>query len=150
MEARIEKRIELKAPVSRVWKALADSAEFGAWFGVKMEGPFVAGQAARGRITHPGYEHLTLEIKVVAMDPERSFSFTWHPYAVDLSVDYSGETPTLVEFRLEKTPAGTLLHLSESGFGKIPAGRRPEAFRMNEHGWTEQMKNIEKHVAQGT
>jgi hypothetical protein len=82
------------------------------------------------------------------MELERLFSFTWHPYAVDSKIDYSKETPTLVEFRLEKTSKGTLLLLTESGFDKIPSNRRLEAFRRNDGGWTEQMKNIENHVAQ--
>jgi hypothetical protein len=81
------------------------------------------------------------------MEPERLFSFTWHPYASDPKKDYSKETPTLVEFKLEKIPNGTLLLLTESGFDKIPADRRAEAFRRNDGGWTEQMKNIEAHVA---
>jgi hypothetical protein len=81
------------------------------------------------------------------MEPERLLSFTWHPYAVDPSADYSHETLTLVEFRLQAIPAGTLLVLTESGFGKVPAGRRAEAFRMNDNGWSEQMHNIERHVA---
>jgi uncharacterized protein YndB with AHSA1/START domain len=148
MEDRIEKRIELKAPVSRVWRALTDYREFGQWFGVKLEGPFVAGQIGRGRITYPGYEHVLWQAVVQKMEPERLFSFTWHPYAVDPKVDYSQETPTLVEFRLEKSGTGTLLTLTESGFDKIPSGRRLEAFRRNDGGWTQQMKNIESHVAQ--
>ena len=147
-ENRIEKRIELKAPVSRVWRALTDYREFGEWFRVKLEGPFVPGQAARGHITYPGYEHLKMEAVVQKMEPERLFSFTWHPYAVDPKKDYSQETPTLVEFRLEKTVIGTLLTVAESGFDKVPSDRRLEAFRMNEGGWTIQMKNIESHVAQ--
>jgi uncharacterized protein YndB with AHSA1/START domain len=145
---RIEKRIELKAPLSRVWRALTDHREFGLWFRVKLDGPFVPGQASRGWITYPGYEHLKWEAVVQKMEPERLFSFTWHPYAVDPKMDYSKEPPTLVEFRLEKTPAGTLLTVTESGFDKIPAGRRPEAFRMNEGGWTAQIRNIENYVAQ--
>jgi uncharacterized protein YndB with AHSA1/START domain len=145
----IEKRIELKAPVSRVWRALTDYREFGEWFRVKLDGPFVAGQVSRGQITYPGYEHIQWEAVVQKMEPERLFSFTWHPYAVNPKIDYSKETPTLVEFRLEKTEMtnGTLLLLTESGFDKIPSDRRLEAFRMNDGGWTEQMKNIEKHVA---
>ena len=145
---RIEKRIELNAPVSRVWRALTDYVEFGQWFCVKLDGPFVPGQIARGKLTYPGYEGLKWEVIVQRIEPESLFSFTWHPYAVDSSADYSHETPTLVEFRLEKTPGGTLLTLTESGFDKIPAGRRPEAFRMNEGGWSEQMLNIQRHVAQ--
>jgi uncharacterized protein YndB with AHSA1/START domain len=146
MEHRIEKRIELMAPVSRVWRALTDHREFGEWFRVKLEGPFVPGQLSRGRMTYPGYEHLKWEAVVQKMEPERLFSFTWHPYAVEPSVDYSKEEPTLVEFRLEKIPGGTLLLLTESGFEKIPAGRRAEAFRMNDGGWTEQIRNIEAYV----
>jgi uncharacterized protein YndB with AHSA1/START domain len=144
---RIEKRIELKAPVSRVWRAVTDYREFGEWFRVKFEGPFVAGEVARGKITNPGYEHLTLEATVKEIQPERLFSFTWHPYAIDPKVDYSKETPTLVEFRFEKIPSGTLLVVTESGFDKIPANRRAEALRMNDNGWAAQLKNIERHVA---
>ena len=147
MENRIEKRIELKAPVARVWRALTDYREFGEWFRVKLEGPFVAGQVSRGHITYPGYEHVKWEAVVQKIEPERLFSFTWHPYAVDPNMDYSKETPTLVEFRLEKTANGTLLTLTESGFDRIPSHRRLEAFRMNEGGWAEQIKNVESYVA---
>jgi uncharacterized protein YndB with AHSA1/START domain len=147
MDTRIEKRLELKAPVSRVWRALTDHREFGQWFGVSIEAPFAPGQLSQGQITYPGYEHVRWEAVVQKMEPERLFSFTWHPYAVDPKVDYSGETPTLVEFRLEKTAAGTLLVVTESGFDKVPAGRRAEAFRMNDGGWTQQMQNIAAHVA---
>jgi uncharacterized protein YndB with AHSA1/START domain len=150
MNDRIEKRIELNAPVSRVWRALTDYREFGEWFRVKLEGPFVAGQVSRGHITYPGYEHVKWEAVVQAMEPERLFSFTWHPYSVDPNIDYSKEPSTLVEFRLEKTATGTLLVLTESGFDKIPSDRRAEAFRRNDGGWTEQMRNIEKHVAQAS
>jgi uncharacterized protein YndB with AHSA1/START domain len=147
MTDKIEKQIELKAPIARVWRALTDFREFGTWFGLRLEGQFEVGKPARGRITYPGYEHLAWEAVVVSMEPERLFSFTWHPYAVDPKVDYSRETPTLVEFRLEKTVAGTLLRLTESGFDKIPAHRLADALRMNERGWSEQMRNIERHVA---
>jgi uncharacterized protein YndB with AHSA1/START domain len=145
---RIEKEIDLKAPVSRVWRALTDYLEFGEWFRVKLEGPFVAGQVSRGQITHPGYEHLQMEMVVQRIEPERLFSYTWHPYAIDPKVDYSEETPTLVEFTLEKSAKGTLLKVTESGFDKIPSGRRLEAFRMNEGGWAQQLKNIESYVAE--
>jgi uncharacterized protein YndB with AHSA1/START domain len=148
MHNRIEKRIEIRAPVSRVWCALTDHREFGEWFRVKLDGPFVPGQISRGQITYPGYEHVKWEAVVQKMEPERLFSFTWHPYSVDPTIDYSKETHTLVEFRLEKTTSGTLLLLTESGFDKIPKDRRLEAFRMNDGGWTEQMKNIESYVAQ--
>jgi uncharacterized protein YndB with AHSA1/START domain len=147
---RIEKRIELKAPISRVWRALTDYREFGEWFRVKLDGPFVPGEISRGHITYPGYEHLKWEAVVQSMEPERFFSFTWHPYAIDPNADYSKEESTLVEFRLEKTTSGTLLLVTESGFEKIPSDRRFEAFRMNDGGWAQQMKNIEAYVAQGS
>lgn len=149
---RIEKHIELKAPVSRVWRALTDHREFGEWFRVKIDGPFVAGQVSHGHITYPGYEHVRWEVVVQKMEPERIFSFTWaHPKSLDkadYNPDYSKEPTTLVEFRLEKTATGTLLVLTESGFDKLPADRRLKAFRGNESGWTEQMKSIETYVAQ--
>jgi uncharacterized protein YndB with AHSA1/START domain len=148
MSDRIEKQIELKAPLSRVWKALTDHKQFGEWFRVNIQSPFVPGQTARGNVLYPGYEHVAWEAVILTMEPEHLFSFTWHPFAIDPAVDYSGETPTLVEFRLQPTAAGTLLTLTESGFDKIPAHRRADAFRMNDHGWTQQMKNIETYVAQ--
>jgi uncharacterized protein YndB with AHSA1/START domain len=148
MSDRIEKRIELKAPVSRVWRALTDHREFGEWFRVKLEGPFMPGQISRGQLTYPGYEHLKWEAIVQKMEPQRLFSFTWHPNAVDPKMDYSKEAPTLVEFRLEKTATGTLLVVTESGFDKIPSNRRLEALRSNDGGWTELMKVIEDYVAQ--
>lgn len=148
MNDRIQKQITLKAPVSKVWKALTDHREFGTWFRVKIEKPFVPGQVSRGNILYPGFEHITWEATIQKMEPERLFSFTWHPYAVDQNVDYSKETPTLVTFTLEPTKdGGTMLTVTESGFSMIPAHRRSEAFRMNDGGWAEQMKNIESHVA---
>jgi len=138
---RIEKQTELRAPVSRVWRVLTDYREFGEWFRVKLDGPFVPGHISRGQITYPGYEHVKWEAFVQKMEPERLFSFTLP------QLDYSMETATLVEFRLEKTASGTLLLLTESGFDKIPSDRRLEAVRMNDGGWTEQMKNIESYVA---
>jgi uncharacterized protein YndB with AHSA1/START domain len=145
---RIEKRIELKAPVTRVWRALTDYREFGEWFRVKIDGPFVAGEMSRGSVTYPGYEHLKWEAVVTVIERERLFSFTWHPYAIDPRMDYSQEPQTLVEFLLEKTGEGTLLTVTESGFDKIPASRRAEAFMRNEGGWAQQIKNIEHYVAE--
>lgn len=147
MSDQIQKRIELKAPLSRVWRAITDYREFGSWFKVNIEGPFVAGQKAEGQITHPGYEHVRWKAVIQKIEPETLFSFTWHPYGIDPKVDYSKETPTLVQFRLQKSATGTLLTVTESGFDKVPADRRAEAFRMNDSGWTQQMKNIENHVA---
>ena len=148
MSDRIEKTVELKAPVSRVWRALTDHHEFGKWFRVQLDGPFVPGQVSRGHITYPGYEHLRWEAVVVKMQPERLFSFSWHPYAIDPNEDYSAEPPTLVEFTLEKTATGTLLRIVESGFDKLPSWRRDEAFRMNDKGWGIQLENIAQHVGQ--
>jgi uncharacterized protein YndB with AHSA1/START domain len=146
MENRIEKQIEIAAPVARVWRALTDFRQFSEWFLTKMDGPFVAGQPVGGQITYPGFEHLRLEIVVQAIEPETFFSFTWHPYAIDPKVDYSQEESTLVEFRLQPTATGTLLAVTESGFEKIPAARRPEAFLRNDNGWVQQMKNIQTYV----
>src|SRR5881628_1983211 len=146
---RIEKRILLRARRSRVWRALTDAREFGAWFRVKLEGAFAEGATVRGRITYPGYEHVTMEMLIERMDPERLFSYRWHPYAVSPDVDYTAEPTTLVEFRLEDAPGGTRLTVVESGFDRLPGRRRVEAFRMNEGGWAEQMANIERHVSAG-
>ncbi len=148
MENRIEKSIELKAPISKVWIALTDYHKFGEWFRVKIEGPFVAGQVSHGQITFPGYEHIKWEAVIQKIEPENYFSYTWHPFAVDPKVDYSKEPSTLVEFKLSDIPGGTLLTVTESGFENIPSGRRLEAFRMNDGGWAEQMKNIQKYVTQ--
>lgn len=147
MSDRIEKTIELKAPISRVWRALTDHREFGEWFRVKIDGPFKPGQVSTGRVTYPGYEHLKWEAVVQKMEPEKLFSLTWHPAAVDTKRDYSKEPQTVVEFRLEKSGSDTRLILTESGFDKIPSERRLEAFRMNDGGWEIQMKNIENYVA---
>jgi uncharacterized protein YndB with AHSA1/START domain len=146
METQIEKQIEIAAPVSRVWRALTDYRQFGEWFLVKMDGPFVAVKPIGGQITHPGYEHLRMEIVIKAIEPETLFSYTWHPYAVDPKVDYTKEASTLVEFRLQATAGGTLLTVTESGFEKIPSERRAEAFLRNDGGWKQQMKNIEAYV----
>lgn len=143
---RIEKQIEINAPLARVWRALTDHREFGDWFRVKLEGPFVPGHATRGRITYPGYERLLMEVVVQKLVPEEYFSFLWHPYAVEPGADYSKEKPTLVEFQLERTKSGTMLRVSESGFDSIPPSRRDEAFRMNSAGWAEQLQNIVKYA----
>ncbi len=146
MSDRIEKSIELNAPVERVWRALTDHNEFGEWFRVKLDGPFTPGEVSRGRITYPGFEHVKWEAEIKQMEAPRLFSFTWHPYAIDPDVDYSRETPTLVEFRLEPTLHGTRLIIVESGFDALPKNRQPDAFRMNEGGWAEQIRNIQAHV----
>jgi uncharacterized protein YndB with AHSA1/START domain len=109
---------------------------------------FRAGAGVDGADDRPGYEHLRWKAVVQKMEPERLFSFTWHPYAIDPKQDYSKESPTLVEFTLERTATGTLLRIVESGFDKVPAGRRDEAFRMNDRGWAAQTGNIAKHVEQ--
>jgi uncharacterized protein YndB with AHSA1/START domain len=147
MSDRIEKQVELKAPVSRVWRALTDYREFGEWFRVRLQAPFEPGKEVIGQVTHPGYEHVTWRAVVKEMVPERLFSLTWHPFSVDPEADYSTEPQTLIEFRLVPHGAnGTLLTLTESGFDRIPAHRRAEAFRMNEGGWTQQMENIRHYV----
>jgi uncharacterized protein YndB with AHSA1/START domain len=147
---RLEKQIRLDSPRSRVWRALTDAREFGTWFGVALDGTFAPGANVCGRITIPGHTHCIFDAVVEAMEPERFFSFRWHPYAVDPDVDYSQEPRTLVEFTLEPDGEGTLLTVVESGFDAIPASRRAKAFEMNSAGWAGQLKNIRKHVeAQG-
>jgi len=149
-ENKIEKHIELKAPVSRVWRALTDHREFGEWSRVALEGPFAVGKVTRGRILHPGYEHIVWEGLIEKMEPEKLFSFTWPQIRYHdkerYSPDYTNAPRTLVEFRLEKTATGTLLVLTESGFENVAAEWRADAMRGNDGGWTQQMKNIENHV----
>jgi uncharacterized protein YndB with AHSA1/START domain len=145
---KIEKEIVLKAPRARVWRALTDPAEFGKWFGVEMKDPFVPGAKATGKITHPGYEHLTLDMTVERMEPERLFSWRWHPYAVDAARDYSAEPTTLVECELTDVPGGTRLRIVESGFDRVPVARRAEAYRMNAEGWASQVRNVAKYLGE--
>jgi uncharacterized protein YndB with AHSA1/START domain len=147
MQDKIEKQMEIAAPVSRVWQALTDFRQFGEWFLVKMDGPFVAGERISGQITHPGYEHLRMQIEVKVIKPETVFSYAWHPYAVDPKIDYEQEEATIVEFRLRATAVGTLLTVTESGFEKIPSARRTEAFLRNDGGWAQQMTNIQTYVS---
>lgn len=144
---RIERSTLINAPVSRVWRALTNAEEFGGWFGVALKGKnFVTGQKVQGNITIPGFEHVVFEALVERMEPEKLFSYRWHPYAVDPAVDYSKEPTTLVEFTLKDTGKGTLLTVVESGFDNIPVARRAEAIRMNTGGWEGQMDNIQKYV----
>src|SRR5512145_2203571 len=105
----IQKEIHLRAPLARVWKALSDAQEFGTWFGMNLEGVFVSGQSVFGRITHPGYEHIHLEMRIESMVAETFFAYRWHPYPMDSKKDYSQEPMTLVEFRLKEVEGGTLL-----------------------------------------
>ena len=144
---RIEKQVVLPVPPARVWRALTDPKEFGSWFGVRVEGAFVAGARVTGQVTHPGYEHVAWDIIIERMDPERLFAWRWHPYSVERGVDYSGEERTRVVFELEAVPGGTRLTVVESGFDRIPLARRALAYRMNEGGWTHQMQAIARHVA---
>ena len=143
---RIADKVLLRTPRARVWHALADSEEFGRWFGVRGLGVFTPGATVRGQVTHKGYEQVTWECTIERMDPGRLFSFRWHPYAVDPDADYSGEPTTLVVFELEDAPNGTLLTAVESGFDGIPAARRAEAYEMHVQGWAGQMKSIAEYL----
>jgi uncharacterized protein YndB with AHSA1/START domain len=153
---RIEKKILLHAPLRRVWRALADSTEFGTWFGMKLNGPFVPGALMRGVIVptrvnadvakaQKKYEGLAVEITIEKMEPERLFSFRWHPYAIEKGVDYSAEPTTLIEFVLEEIKDGVMLTVRESGFDQIPLTRRVKAFTANEEGWAMALKLIEEY-----
>jgi uncharacterized protein YndB with AHSA1/START domain len=142
----IEKEIVLRAPRSRVWSAIADSAKFGQWFGMVFDGPFKSGKPMSGKFSNPKYAHLTLHMSIVDIKPEQLFSYRWHPGAMDPNVDYSQEPTTLIEFHLSETADGTKLTVIESGFDQIPEWRRAEAFKMNSGGWTSQVENIRKYV----
>jgi len=144
---RIEQRVVLRAARTRVWRAITNAEEFGTWFRVKLEGAFTEGRPIRGKITIPGYEHVTMEMLVEHIDPERYFSYRWHPYAIDPGADYSAEATTLVEFNLEEIDGGTAVTIVESGFDRIPLARRAEAFRMNDQGWAGQIKKLAQYVA---
>jgi len=145
---RIERKVLIKAPQARVWRALSDAGEFGDWFGVNFQGKtFVAGKHIQGKITYPGYEHLTMDVLIERIVPEKLLSWRWHPAAIDPKVDYSQEPTTLVVFELKEVDGGTMLTVAESGLDKIPLARRADVFRMNSSGWDEQMENIKKHVA---
>ena len=156
---RIEKKILLRAPRARVWRALTDAEEFGRWFGMKFDGPFVPGEVSRGVIVpttvdpdvakaQKKYEGLPFEITIDRIEPERLFSFRWHPFAVERGVDYSSEPTTLIVFALDEAADGIMLTVSESGFDRIPLARRAKAFAANEQGWTMVVTLIEKHLAQ--
>ena len=146
---RIEKRVVLHAPRSRVWRAISDAKEFGTWFRMNLDGAFSAGRTVRAKVAIPGYEHMKVEMQVVQIEPERYFSYRWHPYPNDPAIDYSAEPMTLVEFTLEDAAGGggTVLTIVESGFDRIPLARRSEAFRMNDGGWAGQIKNLAAYVA---
>ncbi|HXP64958.1 MAG TPA: SRPBCC family protein [Steroidobacteraceae bacterium] len=144
---RIERKVTINAPRPRVWRAVSDAGEFGDWFGVNFKGKtFVAGKHIQGKITHPGYEHLTMEVLIERIEPEQLLSWRWHPAAIDPKVDYSQEPTTLVVFELKDVEGGTMLTVVESGLDKIPLARRADAFRLNSSGWEVQMVNVKKHV----
>jgi uncharacterized protein YndB with AHSA1/START domain len=155
---RIEKKVLLRAPRKRVWRALADSKEFGHWFGMKFDGPFTPGAVVRGVISpskvnaevaqaQKAHEGVAFDITIEKMEPERLFSFRWHPGAVEPGMDYSAEPTTLVEFVLEETAEGVLLTVRETGFDRIPLARRAKAFTANEGGWTIMVTVIEEYLA---
>src|SRR5262245_30216324 len=147
---RIEKQVFLRHPRSRVWRALTDSREFGTWFGALFTDPFKTGARVSGKITHEGYTHMTMDITIERMDPERTFAWRWHPGAYEPGEDLSQEPTTLVVFTLEDANGGTLLKVVESGFERVPLARRAKAFRDNEEGWTGQMEAIEKHLGKAS
>jgi uncharacterized protein YndB with AHSA1/START domain len=144
---RIEKQITLDAPRSRVWRALTEVKQFNAWFGVSLSAAFTPGAEVSGKISMKNYDHVTMTIWIETMEPERFFSFRWHPYAVESGVDYSAEPTTLVSFTLEDAGAGTRLTIVESGFDAIPESRRAKAFTMNSNGWNGQAEKIRKYLA---
>jgi uncharacterized protein YndB with AHSA1/START domain len=146
----IQRTVVLRAPRSRVWRALTEAREFGTWFGVNVDGVFKPGARMRGNIVHKGYEHVVWDITIDRMEPERLFSWRWHPAAIEPGVDYASEPTTLVVFELEEVPEGTRLTVTESGFDDVPLARRAQAYRMNSEGWEWQMRSIESYVTTGT
>lgn len=158
---RIEKKVVLRASRERVWRALTDATEFGSWFGMRLDGAFTPGARVRGVIVptmvdaavaaaQKPHEGTPFEIVVEQVEPERLFSFRWHPYGVEQGVDYAAEPMTLIMFTLEEVADGVLLTVTESGFESIPLERRARAFQANDQGWTMQMRNIEKYLAQAS
>ena len=156
---KIEKKILLHAPQARIWRALTDYQEFGHWFGVKFDRPFVPGATMSGAIVgtkvnagvakaQKEHEGLKFEVTIEHMEPERLFSFRWHPYAIERGVDYSNEPSTLISFALEKAADGVMLTITESGFDQIPLARRAKAFTANEQGWNIMIQVIEEYLAQ--
>ncbi len=156
---RIEKKIHLRAPRKRVWRALTEPKEFGRWFGMKFDGPFTPGVRVRGTLVatevdpevaklQKEFEGLPFEITIERIEPERLFSFRWHPNAIERGVDYSAEPTTLIVFDLEEVANGVMLTVTESGFDRIPLARRATAFTANEEGWTMVVKLIEKYLEQ--
>jgi uncharacterized protein YndB with AHSA1/START domain len=146
-ENSIERQIEIKAPLAKVWKALTDAKSFGQWFKVDLHSDFVAGKTTKGKNTSKGFE-MDMAFHIKAITPQSYFSYAWTPYPMDQSFDYSKEEPTLVEFFLEEINSGTLLKVKESGFNKITASRRAEAIKMHTGGWEAQLKNIEKYLVE--
>ena len=155
---RIEKQVVLRAPRDRVWHAISDATQFGTWFGVEFDGPFVAGKRMTGRMVptkvdaevakmQEPYKGRTMEWTVETIEPMRLFSFRWHPFAIDPNVDYSNEPTTLVLFELEEVAGGTRLTITETGFDRIPLERRAKAFAANEGGWAKQVELIAKYLA---
>jgi uncharacterized protein YndB with AHSA1/START domain len=158
---RIQKKIVLRSSRSRVWRAIADAKEFGSWFGMKVDGSFSPGATVKATIvpttvdrdvadTQKQLKDMPFELMIDRVEPERLFSFRWHPYAIEANVDYASEPTTLVSFELEDVADGIQLTVTESGFDRIPLARRAKAFAANEHGWSIQTKLIEKYLAQAS
>ena len=155
---RIEKQALLHAPLERVWRAISDSEEFGSWFGMRLDGPFVAGARVGGEIVpttvdadvaaaQKPYEGQHFDIMVERVEPMRLLAFRWHPGVPDPNADLATEPTTLVVFQLEDRPDGTLLTITESGFDSIPLARRAEALEGNAEGWEAQLMLIGKYLA---
>jgi len=145
----IEKQIVLRAPRSRVWRALTNSGEFTQWFGMALDEPFLPGTVVHGRSTNPDWAHLPFEVTVDRMEPEHTFAWRWHPGMPGPGEDFSAEPLTTVVFTLEDVPEGTLLRVFETGFDALPDPRRNPAFEMNIEGWTYQFESLRRYVENG-
>jgi uncharacterized protein YndB with AHSA1/START domain len=144
---RIEKVVEIAAPVSRVWQAITDHKQFGEWFRARLDGPFQVGATTTGNITYPGYEHMQWVSVTERMDHEHLFAFSWPPSAIDPDTAYGKEAKVRVEFKLEPTEKGTRLTITETGFQQFPEAKRLEVLRSNTEGWDIQAQNIAAYVA---
>lgn len=156
MSNKIEKTTTLKAPLAKVWRAISDSAAFGTWFGMTIDGPFVEGQTVMGAIAktqvddevakhQEPYVGMPCELRIERIVPLKLFAFRWHP-GTDPDLEPSAPT-TLVTFEIEEVPDGTRLTITESGFEALPIERRAKAFTESEGGWAAQLSLVAKYLA---
>jgi uncharacterized protein YndB with AHSA1/START domain len=139
--SRIDRTIEIAAPLEKVWHALTTAKEIATWFRMTVEGDVVAGHDLW--MTHEGRR---FKVRIIEMTPPHRFVWQWHPGAIDPAVDYSQETPTTVTFTLEPTATGTRLSMAETGFDEISLARRAKVYADNTGGWKQVVVWIQQHA----